>query len=398
MCKTENDDLTRPLYAGVKKLILKEIQQKNLKEGDCLQPEMELCKKYNVSRITVRRALSELAREKVLYRISGKGTFITKSLPNSAYTIEKSSQIAVIVPDIEDLATSAIFAGLDEAANKCGYEVIVNSCSRRIDKENYNLDSLIQRNSVGAIIFPNWGTSNVDHIFELKRRKHPFVLIDRFFRDVETDYVVTNNLQGAYQAVSHLIELGHQRIGFIGGVDTTAACDRLDGYKKTLSKYGLVIFEDIIVAPDKKALSSKGLEPDSGGYDETKKILAADPPPTAIFAANDTFALNAMRAIRDAGLKVPDDIAVVGFDNLKFSSLLEVPLTTVAQPFYEIGRKAMEILIDKIEGKVSETQQIVLEPRLIVRDSCGAKKLGKVHSSSKDVLPTGSGKAVTNVR
>jgi DNA-binding LacI/PurR family transcriptional regulator len=360
-----------PLYYQVKKMIISELMRRNLKTGDIIPKEMDLCKKYDVSRITVRRAIAELVSEGVLYRVSGVGTFIKELTEKDFHISGKDRQIALVVPDIEDLAISAIFSGIDIAAQKHDYEIIIYSSGRRIEKENYNLSHLLQSNSTGAIIFPNWGTANVSHIFELKRQGFPFVLIDRYFREIETDYVVTDNIAGAFDAVTHLIRLGHKRIGFIGGLDNSAGNDRMEGYKKALSKNGIVVDEDLITALDKNNYSRLQTEPDSGGYRETKNLLKLKNRVTAIFAASDGIAIGAMRAIKDAGLKIPDDVAVVGFDNLKYASLLEVPLTTVAQPFKEIGQKAIEILISKIEGKSKELNQIILKPELVIRKTCG---------------------------
>lgn len=366
-----------PLYYQVKKMIIGEIMRKNLKKGDLIPKEMDMCEKYDVSRITIRRAISELVSEKVLYRVSGVGTFVNDLTEKDFHVSEKDRQIALVVPDIEDLAISAIFSGIDDAAQKKDYEIITYSSGRRIEKENYNLSHLLQSNSTGAIIFPNWGTANAAHIFELKRQGFPFVLIDRYFRDIETDYVVTDNITGAADAVTHLIRLGHKRIGFIGGPDNSAGNDRREGYIKALSKNGLVIDDTLIAMLDKDTYSLPQVEPESGGCEEAKRLLKMKNPPTAIFAASDGFAIGAMKAIKDMGLKIPDDVAVVGFDNLKYASLLEVPLTTVAQPFKEIGQKAIEILLDKIQDKNKALCQVILKPELIVRKSCGGARKRK---------------------
>lgn len=362
-----------PLYYQVKKMILSEIMRKNMKKGDLIPKEMELCERYNVSRITIRRAIAELVTEKVLYRVSGVGTFVNAVTEKDFHLSEKDRQIALVVPDIEDLAISAIFSGIDKAAQAHDYDIIIYSSGRRVEKENYSLSHLLQSNSSGAIIFPNWGTTNAGHIFELKRQGFPFVLIDRYYREIETDYVVTDNIAGAVEAVTHLIKLGHKRIGFIGGPDNSAGDDRKEGYRRALSKNGIVIDENLIATLNMDSYSQPQIEPESGGYEEAKKLLSVKNPPTAIFAASDGFALGAMKAIRDSGLKIPGNIAIVGFDNLKYASLLEVPLTTVAQPFGEIGSIAMSILLDKIKDKTAPLKQIVLNPELIVRESCGTK-------------------------
>ncbi|HOG49421.1 MAG TPA: GntR family transcriptional regulator [Lentisphaeria bacterium] len=361
-----------PLYYQVKKKIINEILRKNLQKGDRIPKEIDMCATYDVSRITIRRAISELVSEKVLYRISGVGTFVDEVQDGDFLLSEKERQVALVVPDIEDLAISAIFSGIQTRLHDYEHEVIIYSSGRRIDKENTNLSHLLQSNSAGAIIFPNWGNTNVAQIFELKRRNFPFVLIDRYFHDLETDYVVTDNIAGAFKVVSHLIALGHRRIGFIGGLDNSAANDRKEGYIRALSEHGIVLDQSLITTLDKDSYSFPLIEPEHGGYEEVRKLMKAKKPPTAIFAASDGFALGAMSAIRELGLRIPQDVAVAGFDNLKYASLLEVPLTTVAQPFREIGEKAVEILMNKIQNKNAPPQKLILAPELIVRKSCGA--------------------------
>jgi DNA-binding LacI/PurR family transcriptional regulator len=361
-----------PLYHQIKLMIISDIQKRKLQKGDCIEKEFDLCKKYKVSRITIRRAISELVRENILYRVSGKGTYVARPLKLDDDSMDNENQIAFVVPDVQDLVGSVIYSGIEDEAEKRGYEVIIHSAGRNIDRENYYLSRLIKRNGLGAVILPNWGKSNAIQIFELKRHNFPFVLIDRYFRDIETDYVITDNLAGAFELVSYLISLGHKRIGFIGSLDATSGNDRLEGYKKALSKHGLIIEEELIVSLDPNRFATSQMEPEGGGYSECKKLLKLKSPPTAIFASCDPLAYGAIRAIKDVDLKVPEDISVVGFDDLKFSSLLDVPLTTAAQPFREIGAKAMEILLDKIEGKNNENQQIILKPKLIIRKSASS--------------------------
>ena len=361
-----------PLYYQVKKMIIHEILRKNLQKGDRIPKEIDICKTYDVSRITIRRAIAELVSEKILYRVSGVGTFVNEMKDEDFLISEKDRQVALVVPDIEDLAISAIFSGIQATLQGYDYEVIIYSSGRRIDKENTNLSHLLQSNSTGAIIFPNWGNTNAAQIFELKRQNFPFVLIDRYFHDLETDYVVTDNISGAFEAVSHLIALGHRRIGFIGGPDNSAGNERKEGYIRALSEHGIVLDQNLIATLDKDTYSFPQIEPEHGGYEEVRKLMSIKKRPTAIFAASDGFALGAMSAIRELGLNIPQDVAVVGFDNLKYASLLEVPLTTVAQPFYEIGAKAVEILMNKFQDKNAPLQKLILDPELIVRKSCGA--------------------------
>jgi DNA-binding LacI/PurR family transcriptional regulator len=181
--------------------------------------------------------------------------------------------------------------------------------------------------------------------------------------DQDVDTVVVDNLEGAYQAVSHLASLGHKRIGFIGGPpQVTTARERRDGYLGALREHGIPLDHDLIMTSDLKL---------SGGYKATSQVLAIEQPPTAIFAANNLTTLGALNCIHEKKLAIPGDIAVVGFDDMPWATSLNPPLTAVAQPTYEMGRTAAELLIKRISEKDRDTVEIKLKSRLIIRDSCG---------------------------
>ncbi|MFA7183304.1 MAG: GntR family transcriptional regulator [Victivallales bacterium] len=365
----KNPEIFIPLYLQIKEKIINDILQRKLRKNDRFFSETELCKKYDVSRITVRRSIAELVEENILYKIPAKGTFVSDEIEEKAFLPALEKEISIIVPDIDEYAVSTICSGVKQEADEKNYRSAIYTSGRNIEKECQEINRLKQTNCRGAIIFPNWGKVNAEQIFELKRQKFNFVLVDRFFREIDTDYVVVDNKKGAFLAVSHLIELGHTRIAHIAWPAHTAGTDRLEGYKDALIKNKLLIEDDLIILLDFSKFARLNIEPESGGYEETKKLLSLNPRPTAIFTASDPVAFEALRAIREAGLKVPEDISIVGFDDLKFSALLDTPLTTVAQPFREIGKTAMRILADKIEGKSKEIRQVVLEPKLIVRNS-----------------------------
>jgi len=367
-------DLPVPLYFQIKEKIINDILERKLQRDDRFFSEPELCKIYNVSRITVRRAIAELVNEEVLYKIPAKGTFVAEKAHAKRNSHIPEKQIAVIVPDIDEYAVATIYAGAKQKADEKSYSTALYTTGRDIEKECREISRLKQMNYSGTIIFPNWGKANAEQIFELKRDDFKFVLVDRFFRDIDTDYVVTDNKYGAFLAVSHLIELGHKRIAHIGWPAHTAGMDRLEGYKEALIKNKLLIEEELIISLDSAKFAELKIEPGAGGYEETRRLISSKQCPTAIFAASDPIAIGVLQAIKDAGFRVPDDISVVGFDDLKISSLLEVPLTTIAQPFREIGEKAMEILIDKIENNTRTLQQLVIKPRLVVRKTSATHK------------------------
>jgi LacI family transcriptional regulator len=203
-----------------------------------------------------------------------------------------------------------------------------------------------------------------DHLIDrLVNSTLPLVVAGRPFNTTEVSYVDVDNVQAAYGAVTHLAQLGYQRIGIIAGMaNSTVSLDRKEGYLKALLDHGLPVEKNLIVEGDFTEAS---------GYQGMEHLLPARP--DAVFAASDQMALGAMRFVRDSGLRVPDDIAFVGFDDLPQSSLIEPALTTVHQPITQFGIKAVEVLIDLIENSTKPAQRVIMNTELVIRDSCGAK-------------------------
>ncbi len=189
----------------------------------------------------------------------------------------------------------------------------------------------------------------------------PFVSVGRH-PDHRVHYVDVDNVGGARMAVEHLIRLGHRRIATITGrMDMTAGQSRLEGYRQTLEAHGIPVSPELIAEGDFS---------EEGGRIAMERLLPARP--TAVFVASDMMAMGAMKAIREAGLRVPDDIAVVGFDDLSVASLVEPPLTTIRQPVGRLGVMAVEMLIGLLEGTITSPQHVVLPVQLILRASCGS--------------------------
>ena len=192
-----------PLYIQIREALRRQIESGQLLPGQRLLEEQALTGQYAVSSITVKRALRDLAGEGLLVRIKRKGTFVSPRGVGLASPAPRTKNLALIIPDIEDLFISEIYRGVTEAARGGGYRVSILSSDRQIDKEAENIRELGKRGEDGAIIFPNWGRANSEQIFELKRAKFPFVLVNRYFRDIQTDYVVVDNRSGACDA--HLV-------------------------------------------------------------------------------------------------------------------------------------------------------------------------------------------------
>jgi LacI family transcriptional regulator len=190
----------------------------------------------------------------------------------------------------------------------------------------------------------------------------PFVLVGRHPAQVQASYVDTDNLSGARDVVQHLLRSGRKRIATITGLQSQiAGADRLAGYTAALRARGIIPDPTLIVNGDFS---------EAGGYRAMQQLLPQQP--DAVFAASDTMALGALRAIHDAGLRVPEDIAVAGFDDLPLAEHTEPPLTTIRQPIYRMGTMAAETLIEQIEHPQDAPHRVVLPTELVIRTSCGS--------------------------
>ncbi|MDN5344517.1 MAG: LacI family transcriptional regulator [Clostridia bacterium] len=219
---------------------------------------------------------------------------------------------------------------------------------------------------VAGIVFTSF-SGNKEVIGEINKCKIPYVFVNRFYNEIPGDCVLIDNYLGGYLATQHLIKLGHRRIVHLGrgGISCTSL-DRKKGYEQALREAG--------VEPNEKLVKEiKGALKYNSGYEITKAILQ-EKEFTAIFAVNDLIALGAWMACLDAGKKIPEDIAIVGFDNIDFTSFPMIGLTTINQPKYEMGRQCMGILLERIQGDGSMEpfkKKIVYTPELVIRKSCG---------------------------
>jgi len=273
----------------------------------------------------------------------------------------KTGTIGVVVTDIANPFFGALVKGVERAARQHDYSIILQDTDEDYEREREAIQVMLAERVDGLLITPvQTGTETIE---ELKEAGLPFVLLGRHFDDLETDYVVTDDVEGGFLATEHLIKLGHKRIAMINGpLHISSARERFQGYKKALDHYGIELDESIV---------SAGATTTEEGYELTKSLLDRPARPTAIFAYSDFVAFGVMRAIREARLKVPEDVAVVGYDDVEFSSHLEVPLTTVKIPKGLLGERAVESLLNKIDGKVSDRkpEQIVLQVKVVTRAS-----------------------------
>ncbi len=270
--------------------------------------------------------------------------------------------LGVVVNDSASPVYAEIVKGIETTTNAAGYGLLLGNSADSQEQALSRLAMLHASHIEGVLLAPVQ-TDRRD-VEELTRLGVPFVLLLRHFGDLEHDYVVADNFAGGEMVTRHLLALGHRRIGHIAGpAHTSTAQGRLAGYCEALAAADL---------PYDESLVSAGRFTVSSGYDAALRLLDRRDRPSAVFAASDMQAVGVMKAARQIGLRIPDDLALAGGDDVELAEFLEIPLTTFRVPYEQIGMRAADILIARLEGTCATTQQIVFPPQLIVRRSCGS--------------------------
>jgi LacI family transcriptional regulator len=271
----------------------------------------------------------------------------------------RSHMVGLVVHGMGTGYMGEIVRGIDEALYEAEYDLILYTTHRRKTKEAAYVSTLTRGMADGLLlVLPR---NPEAYIESLRQRRFPYVLVDHQGIDITGPAVGATNVQGAYDATKHLIDLGHHRIGFITGTfDMGCAVDRLSGYKNALADHNISFDQELVQEGD-------FFQP--RGYDCARLLLSLPNPPTAIFASNDVSALGVMEAVRDLGLRIPEDISIVGFDDIPQASQVNPPLTTVRQPLEQMGHKAAQMLLEYIADPEMPTQRIELPTELIVRAS-----------------------------
>ena len=280
--------------------------------------------------------------------------------------LKRTHTLALVVTDITNPFWTTVARGVEDAAQGAGFNVILCNTDESEAKQQRYLDVLLQKRVDGILLVPA-GTSTELGDW-IRKQSTPMVVLDRRIRCAQVDFVCGDSEGGAYQLIRHLLSLGHRRIAVLSGPkDISTAEDRVTGYRKALIEAGLEVRSDWV---------RYGEFNQESGYEMAQQVLAALPRPTALFAANNFIAIGALRALRHAGLRVPEDLSVVAFDDLTSGLVIEPFLTVVDQPAYEMGRRATELLLARLSGSATNGyREIVLPTQLAVRRSsspCGS--------------------------
>jgi LacI family transcriptional regulator len=331
----------------------------------------DIAKQAGVSRSTVSRVVNNhpnvrsSVRKRVREVIQNTGY-----QPNAAartLASQRSWMIGLVLPrNVSSMFTDPYFPrltqGIAQACNQYNYTLGFFLVGTKEDEDT--IFPRVSRKGLLDGILVQSGQIG-DHLIDrLVNTKIPLVVIGRPFHTTDVSYIDVDNVNSAYSAVCHLIRLGYKRIGTIAGPgNSTVSLDRKEGYHKALIEWDHDLDESLV---------AEGDFTEAGGYSAMQKLLPARP--DAIFAASDIMAIGAMRAVRETGPSIPDDIAFVGFDDLPLATIPNPQLTTIRQPVLQFGFKAVEILIDLIENGIRPIQHIIMDTELIIRDSCGASR------------------------
>lgn len=329
----------------------------------------DIAQKAGVSRSTVSRVVNDHpnVRDEVRQRV-WEVIRVTGYHPNAAartLASQRSWMIGLVLPrSVSSFFTDPYFPhltqGIAQGCNQYDYTLSLFLVGTKEDEEKI-FPRVSRRGLLDGIIVQS-GQIGDQLIDRLVNSNIPLVIAGRPVQPSEVSYIDVDNVDAAYRATSHLIGLGYQRVGTIAGsTNTTVSIDRREGYVKALQEAGREV---------DRSLMSEGDFTEAGGYAAMQALLPARP--DAVFAASDSMAIGAIRAVREVGLSIPEDIAFVGFDDLPVALHGSPRLTTVRQPVHQFGIKAVETLLDLIENGLHPARHVIMDTELIVRDSCGA--------------------------
>jgi len=324
---------------------------------------LDVAKLANVSKATVSRVINNNSsvndeiKARVLHAIDELGyrpSALARHLASNT-----SNMIGLILPDITNPFFPVLARGIEDVAHRLGYTLFLCNTDNDPAIEQEYIHKMVQQQVAGIVLISS--SFGEDQIQQLVSLKVPFVLSDRWFPDVPFDAVAIDNYKAACEVIDYFIRQGHERICHLAGPTSIQSAEkRKQGYLDTINEANL------------KPIISHGPFTYESGFQRMASILD-EGLPSAVFAANDLIALGAINAIRSRGLRVPEDIAVIGCDDIAFAQMCNPMLSTIAVPVYQIGVTAMELLHERVKGVRAEKKHVILEHRLIKRESCGGE-------------------------
>ncbi|MHB8279299.1 MAG: substrate-binding domain-containing protein [Candidatus Humimicrobiaceae bacterium] len=329
-----------------------------------------MCRKYGFARTTIDMGVNELIEDKVLFSVVGSGTYVSAGYrSNMNALMEGITSWGIVLPDLIIDIYPLFIRGVEDFARQHHINAVICNTDNDVRKQNEYIFRLIDSGATGIIIIPAISKDNdLSGFIRLKEKKIPFVFCNRTVESMSScSLVCSNDFYGGYIATKHLVEKKYNRIAYIARERYKASMDRYCGYVAALTEKGIEIDQSIVCLEPLEENNRNG----DCGYEFAKGILESNNPPNAFFCFNDRIAVSAYRALRECGLKVSDDVGLIGYDNISVCEALEVKLTSVCFMNYEMGRRSAQILYKKLQGeKLVGNDVFIYQPELVIRESC----------------------------
>jgi DNA-binding LacI/PurR family transcriptional regulator len=368
-------EMQKAKHVQLKEILINEINNDGCPAGTRLPSELELIRQYAVSNTTVHKALAALEHEGYIYREKGRGTFVADYKKSNGL---KDKRILGFVTIFSGMLGASLFNdmlnGIVDGMQSHGCEMIFRSSGDVTEREVQHINELSDMVD-GLVIFLSEKANVTEDVklalARLQERRIPFVLVDRYINGLNCNYVVTDNFAGAYGAVEHLKRLGHKSIVLLSHDDwrnVTSSIDRVRGYEQAVADFNI----DVDLNRHEIFLSRESCI--NFSYERVvENIMEVCGGHAAVAATEYHLAVGIVETAQRMGFKVPEDLAVTGFDEYGIPGYPpSTGITTVIQPMYDIGRRAIDILADNIKDGVKDAENVFMKPRLVVRDSCGS--------------------------
>lgn len=365
----------------VKEQITEWITSGKVKPGEKIYSENELVKMFGVSRHTIRQAVGDLVHEGLLYREQGAGTFCSfnidqtkeESPPLAPSPNTNGKNIGVITTYISDYIFPSIIKGIESHLTAQGYSLTLACTDNDVEKEKQCLKTMLKRNIDGLIVEPtksSYYNPNLNYYLELEQNNIPYLMINQYYSQLMPPHIIMNDEHGGFIAAEHLIKLGHKKIIGLFKNDDLQGVNRMQGFIRAFREHSISLFPEMVITFTTEDQNNNLLE-------RLENFFKTDSMPTAIVCYNDQLAINVLNMLRRHGLRVPEDVSIVGFDDSSLAVATEVKLTSISHPKMDMGIEAAKWIISAVEKKGDYPPSIVYEPELMIRNSTASFREGK---------------------
>ncbi|MBT2657175.1 GntR family transcriptional regulator [Bacillus sp. ISL-18] len=365
-------------YNMVKEKITEWITSGTVQPGEKIYSENELVKMFGVSRHTVRQAVGDLVHEGWLYREQGAGTFCSNKMFESTQTAEASPKvqrlntngknIGVITTYISDYIFPSIIKGIESYLTAQGYSLTFACTDNDVEKEKQCLETMLSRNINGLIVEPTRSSNynpNIQYYLQLEQNNIPYLMINQYYSQLMPPHIIMNDEHGGFIATEHVIKLGHEKIIGLFKTDDLQGVNRMQGFIRAFRENNLSFFPDMVITYTTE-------DKDSNVVERLQEFFKKENKPTAIVCYNDQLALQVIFMLRGLGLKVPEDVSIVGYDDSSLAEATDIKLTSVSHPKMDMGIEAAKWIVSAVEKRGTNEHSTIYEPELVVRNSTAA--------------------------